>query len=369
MKLFKNRYQNKTILVTGHTGFKGGWLCFWLKQLGAKVIGYSLEPPSQPNLFEAVDLKENLIHIFGDVRNYSHLYDILASYQPDFVFHLAAQPLVVTSYRQPLLTYETNVMGTVNILEAVQNTPNVQGVIIVTSDKCYENKEWTWGYREIDPMGGNDPYSSSKGCAELVFNAYRHSFFTSKAGPERDIGAASVRAGNVIGGGDWGQDRLVPDCVRALSHNQPIKIRNPQSIRPWQYVLEPLSGYLWLGAHLLEDPHQYSGSWNFGSNYEAYLTVADVVKKIIKCWGEGSWSDHSNPNAFHESRSLKLNCDKAFESLNWYGVLPIEKGLQLTVDWYKKFYQGSKGMGLYTYCAKQLNEYIEIAKQKCLQWT
>jgi len=248
---FNNIYNGKRVLVTGHTGFKGGWLSLWLKELRAEVIGYSLDPPTSPSFFEAVDLKNKLIHITGDVRDEKHLLSVFKKYQPEFVFHLAAQPLVRLSYKDPKLTYETNIMGTVNVLESVRKTKSARVCIIVTTDKCYENKEWIYGYRETDPMGGYDPYSSSKGCAELVTAAYRSSFFNPKDyGKSHRVAPSSARAGNVIGGGDWAEDRLIPDCIRTLSQNKIINIRNPQATRPWQYILEPLSGYLLLGSKM-----------------------------------------------------------------------------------------------------------------------
>ena len=248
--------RTKKLLITGHTGFKGSWLAIWLKELGADVVGYSLDPPSEPNNFEATRLREKITHIHGDIRDLDRLMETFKKYQPEFVFHLAAQPLVRLSYDEPKMTFDTNVGGTVNVFEAVRKTPSVKVLVNITSDKCYENKEWVWGYRENDPMGGHDPYSASKGCAELVFNAYLQSFFSQKSAAHRQehIGAASARAGNVIGGGDWGADRLVPDCIRALSRHQPIGIRSPHAVRPWQHVLEPLSGYLQLGALLSQDP-------------------------------------------------------------------------------------------------------------------
>jgi len=272
--LFNNIYNGKRVLVTGHTGFKGGWLSLWLKELGAEVIGYSLDPPTKPSFFEAVDLKNKLIHIIGDVRDEKHLLSVFTKYQPEFVFHLAAQSLVRRSYKEPRLTYETNIMGTINVLETVRKTNSVKACIIITTDKCYENKEWVYGYRENDPMGGYDPYSSSKACAELVVSAYRNSFFNPKDyGKIHNIALSSVRAGNVIGGGDWGKDRIITDCVKTLFENKTINIYNPQATRPWQYVLEPLSGYLLLGSKMYKDGRKYSSAWNFGSGDNAIITV------------------------------------------------------------------------------------------------
>src|SRR4030043_182379 len=283
--MFNNCYKNKRVLVTGHTGFKGSWLLIWLKELGADLIGYALEPPTQPNNFEACQLEKKITHIHGDVRNLDYLLEVFKKYKPEFVFHLAAQSLVRRSYEEPKLTFDTNIGGTVNLLEAVRLVPSVKVLVNITSDKCYDNREWIWGYRENDPMGGHDPYSASKGCAELVFAAYLKSYFSKSSSEASGIGLASVRAGNVIGGGDWGKYRLIPDFVHALVKNQPVEIRNPWAIRPWQHVLEPLRGYLWLGVLLHESPGTYSGPWNFGPNDSDHLKVEEVVNSFIEFWG------------------------------------------------------------------------------------
>ena len=277
--MFKEAFKNRKVLITGHTGFKGSWLAIWLKELGAEVSGYAIAPPSDPSNFEAAKLQDKMIHIHGDIRDLDHLLETFKKCQPEFIFHLAAQPLVRLSYKEPKITFDTNVGGTVNVLEAARLTSSVKVLINITSDKCYENREWVWGYRENDPMGGHDPYSASKGCSELVFSAYLRSFFSQNTPGRGIIGAASVRAGNVVGGGDWGKDRLIPDCIRALSARQSIGIRNPLAIRPWQHVLEPLSGYLWLGALLSHDPQKYSGAWNFGPEDRSHLTVAEVADR------------------------------------------------------------------------------------------
>ncbi len=353
---FKDIYRGRRIMVTGHTGFKGSWLCIWLKELGADVIGYSLEPPSVPNNFEACNLKSKITNIHGDVRDEEYLISIFEKYSPEFVFHLAAQPLVRFSYKEPKLTYETNVIGTVNVLEAVRKTNSVRSCIIVTSDKCYENREWVYGYRETDPMGGYDPYSSSKGCAELVSQAYIKSFFSQR----EDIGVASVRAGNVIGGGDWGTDRLLPDCIHALSTDNTILIRNPMAIRPWQFVLEPLYGYLLLAIKLIERPKDYRGAWNFGSNNECCIPVSKMVDKVINYWGSGDWREVSGEyDNKYEMNLLKLNYDKAYSFLKWQGVLSIDSAIEMTVKWYKTFYQ-SHVPDMYDYCVDQIVEYTKI---------
>jgi CDP-glucose 4,6-dehydratase len=365
--MFNNIYQNKKVLVTGNTGFKGSWLSIWLKELGAQVIGYSLDPPSEPNNFKACSLKDKIVHVHGDIRDLEHLLATFEKYKPEFVFHLAAQALVRLSYEEPKLTFDTNIGGTVNVLEAVRLTPSVKVLVNVTSDKCYENREWIWGYRENDPMGGKDPYSASKGCAELVFNSYLRSYFGSNSPNGRKIGLASARAGNVIGGGDWGKDRLIPDCVRALASNQPIIIRNPKTVRPWQHVLEPLSGYLWLGALLWQSAEAYSGAWNFGPDDSSHLTVAEMADRLIKYWGSGAWEDLSDPKAPHEAKSLKLCCDKAHAKLNWHSILSIDECLRMTSEWYKMFYEGPSHEA-YKFCTKQIMEYVERAKERKLNW-
>ena len=363
--MFDNIYKKKTALITGHTGFKGSWLAIWLKELGADIVGYSLAPPSEPNNFEATKLREKITDIHGDIRDLDRLMETFKKYQPEFVFHLAAQPLVRLSYDEPKMTFDTNVGGTVNVFEAVRKAPSVKVLVNITSDKCYENREWVWGYRENDPLGGHDPYSASKGCAELVFSAYLKSFFSQSTAQNRQIGAASARAGNVIGGGDWGTNRLVPDCIRALSRHQPIGIRR-HAIRPWQHVLEPLGGYLRLGVLLSQYPEKYSGAWNFGPDDSSHLTVAAMVDRLIKYWGDGSWNDLSDPQALHETSLLKLNCEKAHAELNWRSALTIDECLQMTADWYKKFYTDSQKEDIYPFCVGQIRKYEEktIAKRQ-----
>ena len=334
MNDLKNIYNGKKVLVTGHTGFKGSWLSLWLTELGAKVIGYSLEPPTDPNMFEAINLKDKITHVRGDVRHGDRLSSVFERIKPDIVFHLAAQPIVRRSYKEPKLTYQTNIMGTVNLLEAVRATESVRACVIVTSDKCYENREWVYGYRETDPMGGYDPYSSSKGCAELVTVAYRQSY---------SLPVSTVRAGNVIGGGDWGEDRLIPACVRALSQHKPIRIRSPNATRPWQYVLEPLSGYLLLGGLMYENGAKYSGAWNFGPNDENVITVGGVLKHVCKYWDNGTYIKDSS-NQSHEAALLKLDTSKARALLNWKSLYNIHEAVKRTVDWYLGFYAGTSDM-------------------------
>ena len=357
-------YKNKTVLITGHTGFKGSWLAIWLRELGADVIGYSLAPPSEPNNFGATGLREKITDIHGDIRDLARLKETFKKYQPEFVFHLAAQPIVRLSYDEPKTTFDTNIGGTVNVFEAVRKTPSVKILVNVTSDKCYENSEWVWGYRENDPLGGHDPYSASKGCAELVFSAYLKSFFSQNTTQNRTIGAASARAGNVIGGGDWGADRIVPDCIRALSRHQPIGIRSPHAVRPWQHVLEPLGGYLQLGAALRHDPEKFSGAWNFGPDDTSHMTVAEMAERLIQYWGGGSWNDLSDPRAPHEATLLKLNCDKAHAGLNWRGRFTIHECLQMTSAWYKNYYTGGSKENIYTFCVGQIRKYEEMTPFK-----
>ena len=349
-------FQGKRIFITGHTGFKGSWLSIWLKELGAEVLGYSLEPPSVPNNFDVTRLSGKVIHTQGDIRNYPYLIKFFKKFEPEIVFHLAAQPIVRHSYDNPRETYETNVMGTIHMFEAIREASSVRAFINVTTDKCYENKEWLWGYRENDALGGHDPYSSSKACAELVSQAYIKSFFALR----NDTGIASVRAGNVIGGGDWGADRLLPDCFRALSQGNQIALRNPQAVRPWQFVLEPLYGYLVLAGKLCERPAEYTGAWNYGPGNDCCIPVREVVNKIIHYWGSGSWHAASRESNDHkqEMTLLKLNSDKAYSLLGWRGVLNIDTAIAMTTNWYKTFYQRS-GADMYAFCVEQIAEYMQ----------
>ncbi len=367
---FNGSYKDKRVLVTGHTGFKGAWLSLWLKKLGAEVVGYALEPPTSPSLFEAIRLEDKITHIIGDIRDEDKLLSVFYDFQPEFVFHLAAQPLVRLSYREPKLTYETNVIGTINLLEAVRKTDSVRVVVNITSDKCYDNKEWVYGYREIDPMGGYDPYSSSKGCAELVTSAYRFSFFNTEKYNEHQVALSSVRAGNVIGGGDWGEDRLIPDCVKSLSQDKVILVRNPEAIRPWQHVLEPLSGYLWLGALMCQDGHgiKLSSAWNFGPPDGKILSVEEVVKLVIRLWGKGSYSlDISNHP--HEAALLKLDCSKAHTVLKWEPIYDIYTAVEKTILWYKEYYDSYKSAKMYDISFNQIVSYIEYAREKGIAWS
>jgi CDP-glucose 4,6-dehydratase len=341
-------FSGKKILITGHTGFKGSWLTLWLVNLGAEVIGYSLEPPTKPNLFEILRLEKEITHIIGDVRDGEKLKNVFKKYKPEIVFHLAAQPLVRVSYKEPKLTYETNVMGTLNLLEAVRQTESVKVVIVVTTDKCYENKEWFYGYREVDPLGGYDPYSSSKACVEILVSSYRNSF---------QLPVATVRAGNVIGGGDWQVDRLIPDCVKALSKGETIKIRNPDAIRPWQHVLEPLYGYLLLAVKMWKEPERFCEAWNFGPYEKDTATVREVVEKVIRLWGKGSY-EVIEDRSFHEAGLLRLDISKTMLKLGWRPKWNLDKALERTVKWYKRFYEGKTDMVKYS--IKEIENYFSF---------
>jgi CDP-glucose 4,6-dehydratase len=350
-------YRGKTVLVTGDTGFKGSWLSIWLTELGAKVIGYSLEPPTKPSMFEATGLGKKHTRVVGDVRDEEHLLSVFREHRPELVFHLAAQPIVRRSYKEPRLTYETNVMGTVNLLEAVRKTECAKIVVVVTSDKCYENRERNLGYKETDQLGGRDPYSSSKACAELVVAAYRSSFFGS-SGDSPVVAIASARAGNVVGGGDWGEDRLVPDCIRALNTGKEILIRNPASVRPWQHVLEPLSGYLLLGTKLHENCARFATAWNFGPSGNDNSIVEEIVKKVIAYWGSGTYNAKHTSKEPEEASLLRLDCGKAHEILGWEPTYATDEALRETVAWYKKFYQGENPLKLYDYTLEQIAKYM-----------
>lgn len=353
MKNFNNIYRGKKVLVTGHTGFKGSWLSIWLRELGAEVIGYSLDPYTEKDNFNLSKLSEKILDIRGDIRDRKYLREVFEKYQPEIVFHLAAQPLVRLSYDIPVETYETNVMGTINILEEIRNSKSVKVGILITTDKCYENKEQIWGYRENEAFGGYDPYSSSKGACEIAIHSWIKSFFNPKAYDKHGKSIASVRAGNVIGGGDWAKDRIVPDCIRALEENKDIEIRSPKSIRPWEHVLEPLSGYLLLGQKMLEEPTKYCEGWNFGPTLDAIVNVWEVASNIVKFYGKGKLKDISNPNDLHEAKLLLLDITKARFELGWKPTLTIEQSIELTVDWYKRYMSED----VYELCRKQIERF------------
>jgi CDP-glucose 4,6-dehydratase len=327
-------WNGRRVFLTGHTGFKGAWLALLLKRLGAQVTGFALPPNGNDELFEVANVASALSkHEIGDIRNLDLLSASLHAAEPEIVLHLAAQSLVRLSYDQPVLTYATNVMGTVHLLEAVRHSPSVRATVVVTSDKCYENLEWIWGYRESDRLGGHDPYSNSKGCAELVTASYRKSFFP----PNGSSHIASARAGNVIGGGDWAQDRLIPDAIRAFVAGRPLQIRNPNAIRPWQHVLDPISGYLRLAQCLYQDGSRYAEGWNFGPRTSSEVPVSEVVSRVAQAWGKSaSWEIEGGPHP-HEAAYLKLDCSKAASRLNWSPAIEFEKGIALTADWYRAF--------------------------------
>ncbi len=333
-------WSDKKVFVTGHTGFKGGWLSLWLQQLGAQVTGYALQPPTNPSLFEVAQVAQGMQSVIGDIRDGTLLSNALRQAAPDIVIHMAAQPLVRRSYVDPVETYLTNVMGTVHLLEAVRQTPSVRAVVNVTTDKCYENQEWVWGYRENEPMGGFDPYSSSKGCAELVTAAYRNSFFNAAKHSEHHIAVATARAGNVIGGGDWAEDRLVPDILRAIQNGQSVNIRNPQSTRPWQHVLEPLSGYLALAEKLYTQGPAFAEAFNFGSAEDDAKPVQWIVEQITRQWGDGANWKLDQVEHPHEAHYLKLDCSKAKARLNWQPRWMLSKALENIIVWHKAHQRG-----------------------------
>lgn len=325
-----NFYKGKKVLITGHTGFKGAWLAIWLQKMGAKVIGYALDPQYDQGIYQNSGIENLITDYRADIRDLNKLLEVFHDEKPEIVFHLAAQALVLESYANPINNFEVNVMGTANVLEAIRKTSSVVSGIMVTTDKCYENKEWVWAYRENEPMGGHDPYSASKGAAELIISSYRNSFFSKKGCP----GIASARAGNVIGGGDWSENRLVPDIMKAIKNGNIISIRNPMATRPWQYVLEPLSGYLKLGMLLAESPEKYAEAWNFGPYMQDVYPVKDIVNNIIELAKQGQWEDHSDKEKLHEANLLMLDISKAIHKLNWKPTLSFKEGLELTVDWY-----------------------------------
>ena len=355
--MYNNVYNGKTVLVTGHTGFKGSWLSIWLTMLGAKVVGYSLEPYSERGNFEACHLHDRLYaDIRGDVRDFEKLNETIKTHKPEIIFHLAAQALVRTAYQHPRETYETNIMGSINVLEAVRQNECVKTVVMITSDKCYENVEQIWGYKETDRMGGYDPYSASKGCAELAISSYRNSYFNPKDYTKHGKAIASVRAGNVIGGGDWSDNRLIPDCIRFIEAGKDIEIRNPIATRPWEHVLEPLSGYLKVGQKLIENPVEYATSFNFGPHISANKTVLEVVRRLVEYYGKGKVVDASDPNAVHENTLLNLDVTKAYVMLQWEAKWGLQEAVEKTVDWYK---EALKSQDMYDFCVKQILEHGE----------
>lgn len=332
-------WKGKKVLISGHTGFKGSWLSLWLQILGANVLGYGLPPPAGPNLFERARVADGMTSIEGDIRDLNSLKAVIVGHRPEIIIHLAAQPLVRYSYSNPVETYAINVMGTVNLLEAVRQSESVRVVVSVTSDKCYENKEWSRGHREDDRLGGRDPYSSSKGCAELVISAYRSSYFPADAYERHGVSVASSRAGNVIGGGDWAKDRLIPDAMNAFMEHRPVIVRYPAAIRPWQFVLDPLRGYLMLAERLSEQGPVFAQSWNFGPDDEALRPVSSIVEYLANLWGGDARWELDPAQHPHEDHLLKLDCSKARSLLGWSPILPLPTALEWVVEWYRGYQQ------------------------------
>lgn len=355
MEINPDFWRNKKILVTGHTGFKGSWLCLWLQQLGADITGLSLQPPTNPNLFTKVKITEGMHSIIGDIRDLTLVKQVFRELQPKIVIHLAAQSLVRYSYQNPVETYSTNVMGTLHILEGIRSVKSVRAALMITTDKCYDNKEWGWGYRENEPMGGYDPYSSSKGCAELLIASYRNSYFPNHSYTEHQTAIASARAGNVIGGGDWATDRLIPDIIKAISAEKVVEIRNPHAIRPWQHVLEPLSGYLLLTEKLYSEGTAYAEAWNFGPQPEDAKSVKWIVEKIVQHWGEGAqWQLDQNRHP-HEAHYLRLDCSKAQQRLQWFPRWSLEEALVKIVTWHQADLAGES---MREFSLAQISEYM-----------
>ncbi len=359
----KKTFENKKVLITGHTGFKGSWLTIWLLTLGAKVYGLALDPPTKPSIFEESILANKIIDIRVNVQNHLEVRKLIKEIKPDFIFHLAAQPIVKQSYIDPIETWNTNVIGTINILDAIRVNKQQCKAVFITSDKCYDNLEWHWGYRENDKLGGADPYSASKGSAEIAISSFYRSYFYKD---ESNIMIASARAGNVIGGGDWAKDRIVPDCIRAWTNQETVLIRSQSSTRPWQHVLEPLSGYLCLAQNLNNNLNGHS--FNFGPNSDNTHNVLDIVKELSTEWENASWKiEEVNNKKMKESRLLKLNCDKALSLLNWKAVLNFQETMQFTKKWYSKFYY-SKRFDTYDLCKEQIKEYTIASRIRGNTW-
>jgi len=349
-------WNNKKVFLTGHTGFKGSWLSLWLQSLGAEVTGFALAPQTTPSLFNEANVENGMRSVIGDIRDLAAIESAIKLARPDIVIHMAAQPLVRYSYANPVETYSTNVMGTVNLLEAVRHTDSVKAVVNVTSDKCYENKEWVWGYRENEPMGGYDPYSNSKGCAELVTSAYRDSFFNASDYAKHGVAIASARAGNVIGGGDWAEDRLIPDFIRAIQSGNTVIIRSPQATRPWQHVLEPLSGYLLLAEKLYNDGPVYADAWNFGPNDADAKTVEWIISELVTQWGEdANYHIDTSAASVHEANYLKLDCSKARTKLGWQPKWNAEETLKRIVAWHKSH---SSNADMQAVCLGEIDHYL-----------
>ncbi|HEY3861504.1 MAG TPA: CDP-glucose 4,6-dehydratase [Verrucomicrobiae bacterium] len=367
--LFGSAYNNRRVLVTGHTGFKGAWLCEWLLSLGADVAGFSLAPNTEPSLFENLGLAGRLRHIVGDIRDQQAIRKAVLDARPEFVFHLAAQPLVRESYQRPRDTFNINAIGSLHVLEALREIDKPCAAVFITTDKCYENREWTHGYRETDPLGGRDPYSASKAAAEIIIASYRSSFFQ-----KHPVKIASCRAGNVIGGGDWAADRIIPDCIHALRKKQPILVRNRHATRPWQHVLEPLSGYLWLAASLAAprlrrfDESALASAFNFGPNRDANRAVEDLVEEVLRYW-PGRWQDKTDPKAPHEAGLLQLSTDKAAAMLRWFPVWTFSQAVEQTVRWYRETVPFKSARDFQKLTRNQISQYVRQARVSHQPWT
>jgi CDP-glucose 4,6-dehydratase len=359
--MVKTGWQNRRVYLTGHTGFKGSWMSLWLASLGARVHGYALAPEDTPNLFTDARVADHVEHELDDIRNLEALERSMAAFKPDVVFHMAAQALVRRSYAAPIETYSTNVMGTVHVLDAIRRVPSVRAVIVITTDKCYENREWLWGYREEDRLGGFDPYSNSKACAELAVAAYRNSFFPPTRFAEHNVALGSTRAGNVIGGGDWSKDRLIPDIVRGFLSGQAVHIRNPEAIRPWQHVLEPLAGYIALAENLLQNGTAFAGAFNFGPADDDNWPVARIADKMTALWGAGANWVRDTAEKPHEAGYLKLDASKARADLGWRPVLPIENALRWVVEWFLAWRQGEN---MQAFTLNQIAEYEKLQPRR-----
>jgi CDP-glucose 4,6-dehydratase len=353
-------WRDRRVAITGHTGFKGGWMAAWLKALGARVSGYALPPDTTPSFFQVCALADRLPTTFGDIRDLDSVKREVLAREPEIIFHLAAQPLVLRSYEQPVETFTTNVLGTVNVLEAARLTPSVRAVVVITTDKCYQNRGWVWGYREDDPMGGRDPYSSSKACAELVAAAYRHTFFQNGA-----AGIATARAGNVIGGGDWAADRIVPDAIRTLARGEVLRVRKPRAVRPWQHVLEPIAGYFNLAERLFADPKKFGEAWNFGPWDVDCVPVSALADLLTAAWGgPASWVSAEQPNAPHEEGFLKLDSSKARHHLAWEPRLSVREAVDWSVRWYKNAAGTAAPSDLYSFTQEQIASYASMAERR-----
>ena len=353
-------WKDKRVFLTGHTGFKGAWLSLWLNSLGAEVTGYALEPPTTPSFFDICRIDEIVTSIRADVRDRELLKDAMSKADPEIIIHMAAQPIVRDSYKDPVATYDINVMGSVHLLDAIRHCRGVKAVINITTDKCYENREWIWGYRENEPMGGYDPYSNSKACSELVTSAFRSSFFNPEKYSEHGVALASARAGNVIGGGDWGVDRLIPDCIRAVLKGNSILIRNPQAVRPWQHVLEPLAGYLLLAQSLYEEGTQYAEGWNFGPDEKDAKPVDWLVSHFCSAWGDDASYKLDTGEHPHEAHYLRLDCSKANSKLGWHPRLNLERAMDLIVDWTRAY---QDGQDMRAFSLSQIKEYENLGKE------